>query len=93
MATLDELNAEMARLKTAVAQQGPTLGQIGDGIAEARKDIADLKTLVGEGKPGITPEEADGVLVTLTEVGDAMDTANAALKTAADALTQLGTEQ
>lgn len=93
MATLEELTNKNAELRTAVANQGVVLSQAVDGIAEVRNDIAALKDQIGTGTPGITPEEADGVLAEMDSTLKALDESTTGLKAAADALTALGTEQ
>jgi capsule polysaccharide export protein KpsE/RkpR len=93
MATLEQVQDQLTTVRTQVGEQGASLARIADSQVEIQKDIQVLKDQVGTGTPGITPEEADGVLASLQDIGGRVEVSNAALKAAADALEAIGNAQ
>lgn len=93
MAQLEDVQARLDSLTTTVSAISPTLASISTGIAGVAADIDALKAQIGAGTPGITPEEADGVVAQLDAISGKATEAVAGLQAAADALSALDAAQ
>lgn len=68
MATLADVQAKLDAVTAAVGGFSGPLSAISSSVENIAADIQALKDQIGAGTPGITPEEADGVVSQLDTI-------------------------
>ncbi len=86
MATLADVQAKLDAVNAVVAGLPVPISQIADAVANVASDIQTLKDQIGQEPAGITPEEADGVVVGLQGTLDALQVARSGLEQVAASL-------